>query len=176
VYLIENNRHAMVKIGVTNVGSARLARFLSSGWAVIGLWRADSGRPALAAEASVLSRWRSDGALLEVPPDDYRNSGISEIAAAADVDISAVSTMVEAVLGHGCALPFEDFAAMAVDRYPSACRNGHSYDDAENRGVGRDGLVRCKECSRIAARKARNRRPKAGTAVSLDLRRGTALS
>ena len=60
VYLLEHASLCALKVGITNVGTSRLAMFQADGWVVLNLELFESGAHAAAVERAIKSWWRAE--------------------------------------------------------------------------------------------------------------------
>jgi hypothetical protein len=65
VYFIEHERFQAFKVGITNVGTNRLAMFQLNGWRVVNLELFERGADAVIVERAILRWWRDE---LRLPP------------------------------------------------------------------------------------------------------------
>lgn len=80
VYFLEHKAFRSFKIGITNVGTSRLAQFQADGWIVLHRELFQSGSHALAVEGAIKHWWRVDLGLPNWlgPEDMIRTSGWTE--------------------------------------------------------------------------------------------------
>lgn len=101
VYFLEHRTLRSFKVGVTNVGTQRLAHFKADGWTVLHLELFDDGSHALAVEGSVKHWWRVDlGLPMWLGPDDMiRTGGWTETAHSDELTALECITQIRAEAG-----------------------------------------------------------------------------
>jgi len=78
VYLLRLDRGPLIKVGVMNSGSRRIATHIARGWEVLGSWDVPTGRDALDIEAAVQAYWHRQHAVRCNREDVPAGDGYSE--------------------------------------------------------------------------------------------------
>lgn len=91
VYFLENKSLRSFKIGITNVGTNRLAQFQAAGWTVLNLELFENGSHALAVEGAIKRWWRVElGLPMWLGPEDMvRTSGWTETVHSEELSVAA---------------------------------------------------------------------------------------
>lgn len=96
VYLLRHDGLGALKIGITRVGSARLERFIRSGWVVVRQETFEDGAQAIRVEAEMLRWWRQDlGLSAHVRPALMPDGGWTETVGLDEIsEIDAAEQLV----------------------------------------------------------------------------------
>lgn len=97
VYLLTDARRGAHKVGVTGMGTSRLATHRVAGWAVVEMWQVDTGRSAYDVEQAVIRWWRHE---LGLPAFLADVDGYTETIDADIVTVLAVQDRIRQLLAE----------------------------------------------------------------------------
>jgi hypothetical protein len=99
VYLLRADApRLLMKVGVTNERSRRLAQHQANGWEIVATWLLTTGDTARAIERSTLDWWRSHGAVFASREEILGSDGFTEVVHIGAVDVPDTQAFIESLL------------------------------------------------------------------------------